>query len=258
MKKNIIVFGASGMAGQTISKYLSKHHNVTKLCRQDYDVSRDTLPDLKQYDFVINCIGLIKQRTVNDEKLFYEINSDFPKLLAEKTDKLIHLSSDCVFSGNIDLHTSYYTHDIKDAIDAYGKSKSKGEVSNALVLRTSIIGPANNNLGLFEWFRSNINNEILGFTNHLWSGISTLELAKIINDIIINDNYHHSIKQISGEKISKYELLIYINNVFNLGKKVIKNINDNNINRSLFPDIQANTILNQLYELKEWMQNETC
>jgi dTDP-4-dehydrorhamnose reductase len=246
----ILIFGASGMAGSMITSYLKRHHEVTPIFRKDFDALADEIPDLSSYDYVINCIGLIKQKS-DDERLFFAINSEFPKKLSAKHDKIIHISSDCVFSGKISEDKIYYTNDIKDADDNYGKSKAAGEIPESMmVLRTSIIGPSKDNSGLFEWLR-NTTDTVNGFYNHWWSGITTLELAKIINEIITNNAYKYGIYQISSETISKYTLLCIISKIFNIDKVVNIHLDDTPINRALFPDIKANNLIDQLDELKK-------
>jgi dTDP-4-dehydrorhamnose reductase len=250
----ILILGAGGMAGSMITKYLKNYYepdDVTGLLRDNFDVLNNDIPDLSNYDYVINCIGLIKQKS-SDDKLFFTINSDFPKKLAKKHKKIIHISSDCVFSGKLSMDKKYNTNDIRDAQDSYGKSKADGELINAMILRTSIIGPSKDNSGLFEWFKNTTENPVNGFCNHWWSGITTLELAKIINDIIRNDKYKHGIYQISSEPISKYALLCIINNIFNLNKNIFISNSTEDINRILLADIKASALIDQLNELKKY------
>jgi dTDP-4-dehydrorhamnose reductase len=120
-----------------------------------------------------------------------------------------------------------------------------------LVLRTSIIGPAKDNFGLFEWFKNTTDVPVKGFTNHWWSGITTLELAKVINNIIVNNTYQYGLKQIASDQINKYDLLRAINNAYKLRKKINPIMANESINRTLFPDIKSKSIISQLYELQE-------
>jgi dTDP-4-dehydrorhamnose reductase len=249
----VLILGSAGMAGSIVSKYLSSYYNVTSLDRQKFDCLKHKIPSLGEYDYVINCIGKIKQKQSSIDDL-YEINSKFPRDLCKHTNKLIHISSDCVFSGKIKIQDSYYVEDVPDAIDDYGKSKYFGENPNSsMVLRTSIIGPAKDNAGLFEWFRNNSDNEIRGYVNHIWSGITTLELAKVIEEIIRNNKYAHGLYHLSSDKISKYDLLKEINNVYNMKKNIIAHNDVCSINRSLSPIIYRKNIRQQLFELKEFV-----
>lgn len=253
---SILVLGAGGMAGSMISKYLSwRGHNMVPMFRKDFDALSETTkwPNIKQYDYVINCIGLIKQKS-SDDDLLYALNSAFPNKLVNECKRLIHISSDCVFSGNLPEGQSYNINDIPDATDAYGKSKAKGEVSDvAMILRTSIIGPSNDSFGLFEWFRSTNDNPVKGFSNHWWSGITTLELAKIIDLIIASDQYSHGLAHIATSPISKYLLLCQINEVFDLRKPIEQCKSSTSINRVLDADSTCKDIYFQLKELKKFI-----
>lgn len=253
----ILVLG-KGMAGSMIFNYLlSKKYDVVGLSRKEFDVLRDPIPDLSKYDYVINCIGLIKQKTYAENTLFFTINSLFPKQLVEKHKRVIHLSSDCVFSGNLDKKLSYKSQDISDAEDFYGMSKNQGEIPNqSMVLRTSIIGPSKDNTGLFEWFRNTTEDPIKGYTNHLWNGNTTLQLAKMIEQLIKTNTHASGLYQIASPKISKLELLQNINEVFGLNKNIIPTEDKQTINRSLHAFKQEPDIKTQLQELKEWMDNE--
>lgn len=249
----ILVLGSAGMAGSMISKYLSLHHNVTCWDRSKFDCLKDKIPSLKKYDYVINCIGMIKQKQSSIQDL-YKINSEFPKELSKKTNKLIHISSDCVFGGKLSIDNSYSSKDKPNANDDYGKSKYLGEIPEAsMVLRTSIIGPAKDNAGLFEWFRNCNNSEIKGYINHIWSGVTTLQLAETIHSIIDNNQYKFGIYHLASPKISKYDLLKEINETFDLNKNIVSYYDINYINRSLIADIQCQDIKQQLVKLKEFI-----
>lgn len=248
----ILVLGAGGMAGSTITKYLSSNFEVTPWYRQDYSAP-DPLPDLSGYDFVINCIGIIKQKTATPD-MMYSINSKFPLMLSKSCKKLIHISSDCVFSGKITEDQSYRTDDLKDAEDDYGKSKAIGENINAMILRTSIIGPSKDNSGLFEWFRNTKEPIVRGFYNHWWSGITTLELAKTIENFIRYDAYKTGVIQVASNKISKLDLLHLINSYWHLSKEIYPVASQEPINRVLVPDLKTIDISRQLFELREFIK----
>lgn len=250
----ILIFGKNGMVGQIVTSYFKDKYDVDAWGRNRFDAVKDPIPNLKQYDYVINCIGLIKQKS-NDEQLFKKINSEFPHELARASNKLIHISSDCVFSGNLSERLSYRTSDEKNAEDAYGKSKAEGEPKTAMVLRTSVIGPAKDNSGLFEWFR-NAPGPVNGFINHWWSGVTTLELAKIIDSIVSGHAFTPGIFQIAGTKVTKYDLLNYINDAFRLNKNIKLHKDNNVVNRSLYGDIKAKDIKKQLTELYEYENNQ--
>lgn len=173
---------------------------------------------------VINCIGLIKQlETANDPLIALPINSLFPhrlaKLCALTNSRLIHISTDCVFSGK---KGSYLESDCSDAEDLYGKSKFIGELteeSHAVTLRTSIIGhELNTKQGLVEWFLSQ-NTEVKGYANAIFSGLPTVELARVIKDFVIPNKDITGLYQVAAQAISKFDLLHLIAEQY--GKMII-------------------------------------
>ena len=271
----VLVLGGNGMAGSMVAHYLSENDvNVTFTTRQSlpsffptknkisvlkFDAA-DDLNKLKidDYDFVINCIGLIKQKKCKDPD-YFSINGVFPHKVANQCMlhgvKLIHLSSDCVFSG--EAEQPYQGTETKDAKDAYGVSKAMGEPDNSIIIRTSIVGPSNDHYGLFEWLRNEKGNKIPGFTNHIWSGVTTLFLAQFIKSVMdrFATNVSNGVVQLASPPITKCVLLKNINNVFELGKTVVPKEDAQNINRTLVSSAgTAPEIHDQLVELKNWMR----
>lgn len=176
-------------------------------------------------DIIINAAGVTtrreKESTINQIKF---TNSLLPKILSSWSEKnncrLIHFSTDCVFSGS---KGSYKDNDEPDAFDTYGKTKSLGEVSgtNTLTLRSSMIGfELYNKTELLEWVYSNKNKTINGFSNVIYSGITTTLMSKIVIKIINDFPYLNGIYNISSAPISKYSLLKKINDIFDLNIKV--------------------------------------
>jgi len=256
---SILILGGSGMLGHKLYQVLSNFYSTYVTFRnyneklkslgiyQDshifngidaFDINsiRDTI-DIVKPNVVLNCIGVIKQlpAAMNSTKSIY-LNSLFPHLLTEicekKASKLIHVSTDCVFSGK---RGNYSEKDMSDAEDLYGKTKYLGEVSgiNSLTIRTSIIGhELFSNISLVDWFLSKDKKKIKGFTNAIYSGFPTVtfanELVRIINDF--PDLY--GLYNLSTEKISKYKLLQIIKKVYNLNIE-IKPYYDFNCDRSL-------------------------
>jgi len=236
--KKVLILGSGGMLGHVVCKYLEGLNSY-----QIFDASYpfkfrsksnilDVLDKIKLIEFletispdiVINCIGvLIKGSAIDPANAIY-INSYFPhflsKVIKKWNGKLIHISTDCVFSG---AKGDYSESDLKDADDNYGRSKSLGEVNNDydLTLRTSIIGPElnMNGEGLFHWFM-NQNGDIYGFTRVLWTGITTLELARVIQSAI-DQNLTGLINIPAKQKISKYDLLVKIKEIFNFPNVLI-------------------------------------
>ena len=227
----IFIFGSNGMLGNYIKSYLSNLYEIIALTRKDYDLSKiniDTLTTLlnkknvQKDDIIINCAGVIpqasKQRGLNT-RLYFTINSLFPVMLSQICDKLgakmIHITTDCVFSGK---DGNYNENSLHDEINDYGMSKSLGELCKATIIRTSIIGEEiNNKRSLVEWVISNKNNTINGYKNHYWNGVTCLQLAKIIQIIIHNNNFWNGVRHIySPHTVSKYELVSMINNTYEL------------------------------------------
>lgn len=174
-------------------------------------------------DVIINCIGILIKGSNQNPKNSILINAYFPHWLVGVADeidsKVIHISTDCVFSGK---KGEYVESDFRDADDVYGRGKGLGEIfsDKHLTLRTSIIGPEikQNGEGLFHWFM-NQKGEVNGFTKALWGGVTTIELSKTIRKAIIEDLkglYHVT----NDSAISKFQLLNQFNKTFGRGVKV--------------------------------------
>jgi len=176
--------------------------------------------DKVQPDYVINCTGLVKQLASAQNPLsVLPINSLFPHKLAKicsiSQARLIHISTDCVFSGKTG---SYVESDLSDAEDLYGKSKYIGEVNDlphVVTLRTSIIGhELNSKYALVDWFLSN-NQTVKGYVKTIYSGLPTIELAKIISDYVIPNNKIFGLYHVATKPINKFDLLKLIAEIYN-------------------------------------------
>ena len=176
-------------------------------------------------EVVINCIGVVKS-LVEQEGMASTIclNSLLPHQLYQicrpRGIRLIHISTDCVFSGKTGL---YREDDPSDAEDVYGKSKYLGEVNGpgALTIRTSIIGrELTNTNGLVEWFLSNRGGKVQGYTKAIFSGFTTLHLSRIITDIILKYQRLQGIYHIASEPIDKFKLLTLINKAMGLNTAI--------------------------------------
>ncbi len=200
---------------------------------ENFDSIRNIL-SCENPDIVINCIGLIKQKKPNPVKAI-TINALLPHKIAEvcaqSGSMLIQLSTDCVFSGK---KGNYSETDFPDASDLYGRSKILGELEypHCLTIRTSIIGhELRGKQSLLEWFLGE-KNTVKGFANAIFSGFPTIEIARIIKNIIMNNSKLSGLFHISSNQISKYDLLSLIAKKY---KKniIIKSYPDFRINRSL-------------------------
>lgn len=252
----ILILGASGMIGHALFKYFLPRYETIGTLRgspKDYNYENfDNLidhVDIRNFDnvksiiantkpnVVINCIGIVKQisESIKISDQIY-LNSLIPHLLAELSISMgfrsINLSTDCVFSGS---RGDYTEADIPDASDIYGLTKILGEVNNesGLTIRTSTIGlELSHQHGLVEWFLS-CRGDIQGFDNAIYSGLTTLELAKYLEYIL---NYQPDITgvfQMAAKKITKYDLLKRLSVALNkTDVSILKNV-DFECDRSL-------------------------
>ena len=231
--KKVLVLGSTGMLGHVLYNYLddfSKYNlfnlsfrkklnsETTIIDVSDFDKLRDYILEIKP-NFIVNCIGVLINGSKQNFKNAIYINAYLPHLLNELCNsinsKLIHISTDCVFSGKTG---GYDENSIKDAIDDYGKTKSLGEFNSDsnLCIRTSIIGPEikQNGEGLLHWLFQQ-KGKVSGYKNVFWSGVTTFELSKAI-EFSIENNVNGLWNLTNRDPISKYHLLKIIINIFSL------------------------------------------
>lgn len=248
--KKVLLFGATGMAGHLAYYYLqdTKKYDMmnvvyrTPLTKDSIVVDvidRDAVADVirrVQPKIILNCIGVLIKGSIEHPDNAIIINAYFPHLLKKLSDevgaKLIHISTDCVFSGK---KGDYTEDDFRDADDVYGRSKALGEIINDkdLTIRTSIIGPElkKNGEGLFHWFM-NQHGQVNGFKTAIWGGVTTLELAKAIHVAIEQEKV--GLMQLSnGVGISKYDLLRLFKDIWHKQDVEILPYNANGINKSI-------------------------
>lgn len=257
----ILILGANGMLGSMLLFYFKSYHSdldILGLTKSEFNALNDDITKLDTYiqstPIIINCIGAIPQKNYNNEE-YIMLNTQFPKLLStyckNNNIKLIHISTNCVFSGK---NKNYVETDMPDAQDDYGYSKYLGEPSYGLIIRCSVIGPEKHTFcGLMEWFLHTQTNEVNGFTDSFWNGLTTLELTKIILDIIKKDLFDNKVLHYySEDTASKYEILEHINKLFCMNK--ILNKKENGLKyytlSSLYTKPRKN-IYQQLNELKD-------
>ena len=274
-KNKIMILGASGMAGHVIYKYLEKKGEfIIKNISFRQKVNDATIIlDVRNFkvlekeiekfnpDIIINAIGILISGSNENPSNSILLNSYFPHFLSSLSDiynyKIIHLSTDCVFSGKDE--GGYVESSFRDADDIYGRSKALGEINTKdhLTIRTSIIGPElkTNGQGLLHWFLKQ-EDEVTGFSSAFWSGITTLQLAKVIYDIIVDSNISGIHHITNNTKISKYDLLLLFKEVWDKstiinkgeGKSVDKSFIDT-MNVAKIPSYK-----DMLLDLKEFMK----
>lgn len=230
----VLIIGGGGMLGHQLWRQLNPNHEVWTTLRksaQHYaehglfgggrvvsglDVSNgDALAEVFQRirpEAVINCVGIIKQlKEAKDPILSLSINSMLPHRLARLCGlvgaRLVHISTDCVFSGR---RGSYTEADVSDAEDLYGRTKFLGEVheEHCITLRTSIIGrELESSLGLIDWFLSQNGKTIRGYRKAIYTGFTTMELARVIETVLLRHGALSGLWQVSSDPINKFELL---------------------------------------------------
>jgi len=273
--KKILILGTTGLLGSTLLKYFSQKKNFecfgiirknsdkkklkyirnVKLYKTNYknEDSIKRIFAIVKPDLIINCIGVVKQLIdKNNISEIIKVNSFLPHYLSEiakkqKKIKFVHFSTDCVFSGT---KGNYYTTDLPDAKDIYGQSKFIGELKakNTLTLRTSIIGhELKTKYSLLNWFLDQ-KKSVKGFKNAIFSGLTALEIAKVLHKFILPKKNLNGLYHLSGKPISKYDLLNIIKKVYNKDIKILidKKIK---INRTL----NSNFLQNQIgYKPQNW------
>ena len=222
-----LVLGCNGMAGHLISLYLHEQgHEVTGFARSKSKYvdsiegdaadteSIKSIIDKGHYDSVINCIGVLNQFAEQNHARAVYLNSYLPHFLADVTSgtetQVIHMSTDCVFSGK---RGGYTEHDLRDGETFYDRSKALGELEDGknLTLRNSIVGPdiKASGIGLMNWFMQQ-KGPVNGFTKAMWTGQTTLQLAKTM-EAAAQQRAHGLYNTVPKRSISKYELLCLFN-----------------------------------------------
>lgn len=269
-----LVLGVSGMAGHVISIYLKEQgHSVVGYSRRKVGFvesitgdARDTqkltgIIEAGHFDAVINAIGILNQYADQDKAGAIFLNGYLPHFLAQLTENLdtqiIHMSTDCVFSG----HSGPYKEDaFPDGEIFYDRSKAIGELNDSknLTLRNSIVGPDmnENGIGLLNWFMKQ-SGEIKGYTHAMWTGLTTLQLAKIM-EAAAKEKAHGLVNMVYKENISKYELLKLFNHFLRGGKVIIKPYDGFSVDKTLIRtnhdfayDVPNYEIM--VSEMAEWM-----
>ncbi len=270
-----LILGCNGMAGHMISLYLKEQgHDIL-----GFDFSRSTLVDsvagdamdmgvikelvgFNKFDSIINCIGILNQFAENSKAKAVYLNAYLPHYLVQLTEgtntQVIHMSTDCVFSGNRGWYTE---NDLRDGTTFYDRSKALGELEDGknITLRNSIVGPDinQNGIGLMNWFMQQ-HGEVTGYISAMWTGQTTLQLAKTM-EVAAKEKAYGLYNAVPDISISKYELLNLFNKYIRKEKVIILPINKMAINKSLkrthwdfsykIPDYEQ-----MISELADWMK----
>lgn len=264
IRHRIFVLGHRGMLGHTVARYLAErgHELVTSSRRYSGRAKDELLQEVNASDcnWVINAIGLIPQKSRDDDQLL-RINAVLPLHLLQElgeSQRVIHPSTDCVFSGR---KGNYQPGEHKDSEDTYGLSKALGEQiqrdPRVLVMRTSIIGPdLGSSAGLLGWFLKQ-EGEVNGYTNHFWNGITTLEWAKAAEEVIRGAApVSQGVVQLgTRDRHSKNEMLHLFAEVWNRTVTIHPLATAETIDRTLHPEWTRGGLYDQLLELKTWMDH---
>lgn len=276
--KKIVVLGITGMAGHVVKTYLDEcNYDVYGAARSAVNTNKTISLDVSDFkkleewldevnpDVIVNCIGILnKDAEMNPHKAIL-FNSYLPHWLVikykESKTKIIHISTDCVFSGS---RGGYREDSIPDGRTVYDRSKALGEIRNDkdLTFRMSIIGPDTNEngIGLFNWFMKQTGT-INGFTNAIWNGVTTIELAHAINEAIkvdLKGLYHLTPKM----TISKHDLLNLFKEVFNRTDITVVPKEDFILDKSLVntrSDFEYNipSYKEMIKEMRVWIDNHS-
>ncbi|HEX2036605.1 MAG TPA: SDR family oxidoreductase [Chloroflexota bacterium] len=247
MTRRVLVIGASGMLGHKLWQVLSPRYDTLVAARAAYDdfaslgifeasrwyggvdagqvetllrVVRSTRPDV-----IVNCVGVIKQRPeAQDPITAIRINALYPHQLYEIAGAagahLVHVSTDCVFSGS---RGQYSEGDVPDPPDLYGRSKALGEIDapGCLTLRTSIIGrELRSSYGLIEWFLSQSGGAIRGYARAIYTGLPTIIFAELLAELLARPTLPSGLLQLASEPISKYDLLLLARDAYGVDVEI--------------------------------------
>lgn len=263
------------MAGHMISLYLSKKgHDVLGLARKESKIIKSVIGDVTderlleclikegRFDSVINSIGILNKDAEDNKTKAVYLNAYLPHKLAELTQgtttQVIHMSTDCVFSGK---RGQYTEDDFRDGETFYDRSKALGEIEDNknITIRCSIVGPdiRSEGIGLLNWFMQQ-KKAVEGYTGALWTGQTTLQLAKTM-ETAARDKASGLYNMVPDRSISKFELLGLFNKHIRKDKIEIRPVNkmaaDKSLKRTRFDfDYEVPDYETMITELAEWMR----
>jgi dTDP-4-dehydrorhamnose reductase len=254
----VLVLGATGMLGHVVAERFAPSFELHVGVRDAERARRHGVPgephavdaldpagvaalvEELRPAVVVNAIGLVKQLEEASRPLpAITVNALLPHVLSDACagvgGRLIHVSTDCVFSGALAAPRAYREDDLPDAADLYGRSKLLGEVTAApgLTLRTSIIGrELERASGLMEWFATQDGEDVGGFTNAIFSGLTTKALARVIEEVVLEHPQLVGLYHVAAAPISKYDLLLRLRDALGLRCEV-RAVDEPRINRAL-------------------------
>lgn len=282
----VMVLGVTGMLGNAMFRFLSANSDLIVYGTSRSESSRRYFSDILSIkilvnvdvgnhdslikafatvhpDVVVNCVGLIKQlAVVNDPLYAIPINTLLPHRLAALCQatgsRLVHISTDCVFSG---LKGNYLESDFPDAYDLYGRSKLLGEVDypHAITLRTSIIGhELSGNKSLLGWFLAQ-QGTVKGFTRAIFSGLPTVELSRVVCDFVLPRPDLHGLYHVAAKSINKFDLLKLVAKIYGKDIEIIPSdeiVIDRSLNADCFQEASGYmapdwpVLVQSMYEFK--------
>lgn len=265
--KKIVIFGAEGMLGRVLANILSADGNEVRAWgRRDFDLLNEFSgidEKIKGSDFVFNAAVIGAQQSANiPDSVIFRVNSEFPQELARRCSSigalLIQISTDAVFApGQGPCIESSPTM----ALDNYGRSKRDAEAPSALSIRTSIVGEdPRMSRGLLEWVRSKRGQSLKGFTNHLWNGMTTVELSRRLNLLLRDQNLCRPgvMHFFSEPAVNKNDLIVTINDIYSFGCHVEPTEAPQSVTRTLQSErphtfnVCKKPLAQQLAELREF------
>ncbi len=280
--KKVLILGSTGMLGSAVYDVLKEKYSLILSARDknkiqllekkyggtenhmlvDFDVQKvyedfvnkkghpgeylsKFLGEIGEIDYVINAIGVTIPFSLENPALTFFINGALPHILANVFgEKLIHITTDCVYNGREGF--PYDENALKTPVDIYGFSKSLGEPTRCLTIRTSIIGQElEGHTGFLDWFLQQEGKELTGFAEHYWNGITTKQFGKICDEIISNPEKYPKtgLYHVFSTTVSKYEMLLKFKEKFNI-ECTLKEDHDNKLNRTLATVKDFNSKLN--------------
>lgn len=268
LQMKVVILGSNGMLGRYVTKYLSPNYDVLALTRKDFNFATanknivlnylDTL-NLSYGDTIINCMGIIKpQIKVVGEYESVMINAAIPHVIADfchkKNINFVHATTDCIYSGDKGMYTE---EDSMDVDDIYGVTKALGESDKATNIRVSIIGEElHQSRSLIEWIKSSKDKTVNGFTDHKWNGITCLEWAKLVENMMISGAFWKgTVHAYSPESVTKAELVQMVSEVYDLNITVNETVSSKPCDRTLDSvklHLVKKSLRDQLIEMKEF------